>query len=704
MYFPVYSRCFSDTLFNLMTDTRYIASLLGFNTLGRAPGKGSPAEMDILSLPPDLRGFTDAQRLMGKVLGVLQDGTLRVDTEYGQIVLGGVHRPLPSAGQSVELRIDSERLSAKILLRATPFSKAEHSQPGDAERSNNAPIHKSLTPEALAGGAALTSEDLLSNATVLSMMPYDKTEFLVEPYMQRLENTLAHAGLELNAFVFTGGGVPREAFLLVARINPDAPALESGHRRAFDLVAFPDDATTPQSVVQHKPSRDKSAMRNNNAGPITPAALSFHKNHIVAFRHIAAQLISTSEHARLTFSLAPIGTPASLLPGAHTAMPKDNLHLYTPAFTPARAMQVQVIDIAPALAHVSEAIRISGGAEGIPEHSHFSYNPYRSNSALAGRPENNIVNAQVGAAHGVIEGFTQTRGFAVLRITAPAHFSGQLYALDQETTDLIAGTQLHLQIQPLSHHQKASYDVAMHPSETMTAPYFLTPGIWPIMEEVQQSLEQSGMPVAQAFQGVLPNAASASGLGAGVLFFVAALRSGDIQSWIGDKALETLRRSGHDSVFKRLKQELSGLMRLNEDRISGQWRALSIPVAWNEEIHRICVYTREEHDHCSDDRQTRLSGKSRFVIDLSLDQMGSVQIDGLFSRTKGDSDQSTAGRLDLILRTQNSFSQAMKQQMRRAYQEALLETQITGELSFQDHGLEWIRITPDEFKEYSAQI
>lgn len=308
----------------------------------------------------------------------------------------------------------------------------------------------------------------------------------------------------------------------------------------------------------------------------------------------------------------------------------------------------------------------------------------RQNEAFA------LLNTQIGSTHAILAGFTQNQNFAVLQFTAPQSLTDQQYALQVPIEDIPIGTRLEVSI--LQSTQGSAYTLP-----ALTASYFLTPEFWPIMQEIGQTLAHTNPQAAQVFNTVLPNAAAPAQMGTSVLFFVAAMRAGDIQGWLGDKAVDALKRAGKSDILGRLTREVSALARMNTDTISGDWRAMSLPLAWENDINKIALYYRQEDDGNNTDEQGT-GKKTRFIMDLNLSQMGKIQLDGLFIGKDG------VGRLDLVLRTEQSFTQAMKQTMRQAYTDALRETQITGELSFQDHLDSWVRITPDEVKEYAADV
>ena len=291
----------------------------------------------------------------------------------------------------------------------------------------------------------------------------------------------------------------------------------------------------------------------------------------------------------------------------------------------------------------------------------------------------------------IIAGFTPNQNFAVFQITSPTHLTNQHYALNVPTDGLPIGAQIEIDIvQSIQNNT-----TALAP---LNSSYFLTPEVWPIFQELNTALLNASAPQAQIFNAAIPTPANPSQFGAGILFFVAAVRSGDIQGWLGEKAIETLKRAGKADIIGKLARESTGLARMNAETISGDWRALSLPLAWDNEVHKIALYYRNENDTDNAGDQSEEKG-TRFIMDLNLSNMGKLQLDGLFT---GSAD--SAGRLDLVLRSEEAFSQSMRQQMRSAYKTALAETRITGDLAFQNHLDQWVRITPDEVLEYEADV
>ncbi len=294
-------------------------------------------------------------------------------------------------------------------------------------------------------------------------------------------------------------------------------------------------------------------------------------------------------------------------------------------------------------------------------------------------------------------GFTHDKHFPVIKIITQENQENHYYALQTPIEDIPLGTLLSINVTDAAPAQ-ITQNIITTPAPIISITSFKSPEFWGIMQEVQSELTLINPQAAQNFANIIPNAATPIKLAATSLFFLAAIRSGDVQGWIGEKAVETLKRAGKSDLINRLGSEMAGVARTNSDTSTQEWRALTLPLAWQNEIHKAMIHYRKEGNNGSDGAEN-LGGKTRFIMDLNLSQMGKVQLDGLFV-----GDKKNPLRLDLILRTENDFSQAMKMEMRQNYKLALDDTSFTGELSFQNKQNNWISITPDTTPEFSKEI
>jgi hypothetical protein len=315
------------------------------------------------------------------------------------------------------------------------------------------------------------------------------------------------------------------------------------------------------------------------------------------------------------------------------------------------------------------------GEEGIPPITNAKSGDH-SPQILDGKPE---------SIKGQVIGFTPEQHFPVLRLTAPSAREGGVFTIPLPANALPMGTVLELTPQQNLVPPQAKASLTSAPAtllQSMPSLYFTTPENWPLMQEMQQTIAQISLQAAQSFSNITPSPANPANFGPAAMFFLAAVRSGDLSGWLGDRTTNILK-SERGNLFSRLTQELSSLSRFVSEQPAQDWRSLSLPLAWDNEIHKIVLHYRKEDRNTHEDEEQN-GQNTRFVLNLSLSNVGPVQLDALF--------QSHAKRLDLILRTENDFSAAMKAEMRHAYKSALDETSITGELSFQDITKSWVKI------------
>ncbi len=312
----------------------------------------------------------------------------------------------------------------------------------------------------------------------------------------------------------------------------------------------------------------------------------------------------------------------------------------------------------------------------------------------------NNTTEKAGITRAIIAGFTPDKNLPVIKITIPQASPDkpieQHYALQIPTKDIDFNSQIELNI------TKSSNIAPENISKSTISPIiianntaFIKPEIWQVMQEITQTLAQVNPLVAKAFNNIMPNPTSPAQLGGAALFFLAAMRSGDVQSWLGEKAVDILKNAGKSELLTRLGGEFSALSRMSGEGAAQEWRTITLPLAWQNEIHKMVINYRKEEQNGSENEN--ISGeKTRFIMDLNLSNIGKVQLDGLFI-----GDPNGIGRIDLILRTEQAFGEAMKMEMRQKYKAALGETNFTGEITFQNQLNQWVNVKPNTEPEFS---
>jgi hypothetical protein len=248
-------------------------------------------------------------------------------------------------------------------------------------------------------------------------------------------------------------------------------------------------------------------------------------------------------------------------------------------------------------------------------------------------------------------------------------------------TNLLIGTEITFSTLPTTSNMQPAPLQNSLPTQMVTGFEMLGTTRWPAFEELAQSLQQSNPQAFVKLAQLMPNPSNPGRIMHTILFFVAAVRCGDITGWLGNKTIDTLRRTGKDNIISRLTRDFSALNRLSAEPVSQDWKAMSLPMFWNGEVHKMQVfYRKDKNDNQNGEEDTKFG--TRFLFDLHLSNIGPLQLDGLHRQKK----------LDLIVRTEKPFSSNMQNAMRNTYINAIEQTNLKGELLFQNKAEKFIAI------------
>ncbi len=198
---------------------------------------------------------------------------------------------------------------------------------------------------------------------------------------------------------------------------------------------------------------------------------------------------------------------------------------------------------------------------------------------------------------------------------------------------------------------------------------------WPSLEESLRVLhEASPTTASQISNHVIPKLNVQ--FTATALFFLSALRSGDVRSWIGDNAAKILEKARPDAM-KRLGDDFRAMGAIDEDA-SGpsratDWRGTLVPFQTQDGLEQIRLYTKQLHDE-DDNEDQRVTG-NRFLIDVTLSSMGRLQLDGMIEKMEK--------RLDLIIRTSHPLPPMVRNDMMELFTRSNEIVGMHGGMSFQ---------------------
>jgi len=194
---------------------------------------------------------------------------------------------------------------------------------------------------------------------------------------------------------------------------------------------------------------------------------------------------------------------------------------------------------------------------------------------------------------------------------------------------------------------------------------------WPALSRAIEAVRQTSPSVgAGLLEHVVPR--PGTGLAGGLLFFLAALRAGDIRSWLGGRASQALEATGQNGLIARLGDDVGQMARLADPDGPGQWRTFLIPLYDGERLQQIRLSLRRRDQGGGADDEGDETGV-RFMVEAELSRIGPLQIDGLLR----------GRRLQMVLRSRYELSGAMRRELTEIFMRATGPGGLEGGLSFQ---------------------
>ncbi len=665
----------------------------GFSGLPPGPRTGDASfpqslielKAKIIELRGELKVQRVRERLEGEIIRHNPDGTTRIRTEKGEITVELRGRDPPPPGTKVEVEIPPGNPPRQVIIRPAPEQPAQPAPPAAQPRTPQTPQPERSPPRADSQQPAnipasrpaprldaQTAEDLarhllkapprdpaapaiVRTEDIIRLLPLPPQEILrpeqaIVPAQITKLPQLPQITLPTNLFEDIGA---------LLTVSPAEPLLRL-HDLPTHLPVFAQATREPFAGFIFEPA----------SGPSFMAATQF----------IQTILNMNQRDAQTPVLIAPATAAAETLPprppasgGAGGGEAPQLVFSNSPnVFSPAASFDVRIQTIVPPAVKLLE---ISAD---------------KSKPVITHMPSVSIPAALAGTAGnltGEVTGITP-QNIPVLSFFTPGAAEPLHFIMQFPAANLPPGTQV--QIMPLP---------GAAPMQTAAVPPFIPFEFfsefgWPAMEEIARTLQQTAPQAAQVLSNMAVNAATPARVPAAALFFIAAIRSGDISSWLGDKTVDALRRAGKGELLSRLTRDAGGLQR-SEAQPPGEWRASALPMMWDGQMHKMMLYYRHDGKGGSEGEEGKRG--TRFVFDLNLTRMGDVQLDGLHRPQQG-----RKGKLDLIVRTKNALSPSMQQHMRRTYIEALEQADLTGELSFQNKPGQFIKIEMQKRQEQGS--
>jgi hypothetical protein len=675
----------------------------------------------IVRLPDALSSVARAQRLEGEVLQQNKDGSIRVHTEQGDLDIQ-VRGRQPQAGQVLQVDVPAGRPPRQVIIRQSAPPPAPPQTAADEPAIQTRIDTQAIRAQQAVQRVVADQAPLRTNTAAPSTPPSSGG---VRPQVSLPPQPLPpspgeQAGASRPAPLPAGTAVrllpvaPAQAQQIVQATTLNLVQLPTQLSRvtfAANLIAQSIQDTASQAVLQIR-APDVTALTAALRGVVSPTS-SFQANNypplstqsapstplaqaIRQFLNLPAPVAAQGSAPATTYgppqqaislTQSPLGNLPQMtqLPNAGGPSPLatlmtagitgDTAGLVSSSFTRISQMDVRLLNIQPPGVTLS-APTVEAKAQGLPVPGLIKIAP------TIAQPQ-----APAGTLTAQVTGIT-AQNLPLVTLQWPGSSLPQSFVLQFNAANLPVGSQITVQPQNIVMSQPGTTGAVPGQLSPGTAPIppgllsLFGPGPWPVLDEAYQTLLQSAPMAAQALARTLPSPANPSQLGSTALLFIAAVRSGDIGSWLGDKKIDILQRASRTNILGRLTQDLSTLAQRTADSASstGDWRAVPLPMFWEGEIQKVSLFVKNQGGGRSEDDSKE--GQTRFIFDLDLNRMGGVQLDGL---VRGK-------RFDLVLRTQMPLSNSMQQAMRHSYSQALQHTELHGDLSFQGDIKNWVNV------------
>ncbi len=653
-------------------------------------------KVQIIDATGKLARVDTPQSVAGEVSKINKDGTVEIKTDQGTLTVRPRERVYPAEGQKVEIDLAAGAPPKQATLRPAPAA----AQPPPSTTNQPAPPSSPQPPPRVEINAPAPSpaekpgaRPQIDQATQASLTRQQEAQAPVKP----TPVPTTPQPLPEDAIVRLTPLPAGQAKQLVDHIIQNIQLRVT--QSAFMSTQAVQSAMT-QELSQMIPALPRAALQNIvQQATAMPGALpqGAIKTPLTAMNNA---INASTGGTALTPSLQPLRSPVEnfmrqvLTQGSSFMTPPSSLLSAQIMSPPANGPVVNLAPLqnAPAFAPLS----LSDPALPQGTETQTTTPPaFKANSLMDARvqnimPTNNPVLSvkadipsfvmQPGATPGTLSAQVVTmtpQQFPVVSLMLPGASNPQLFTLNFPATNLMPGATLTVIPQP-------TIQVGI-PATPPSAFELLSGFRWPVFDEFAdlENMTFPHSPATQTLANILPQPGQPAKLPAAALLFIAAVKAGDINAWLGDKNVDALRRMGKAEFVARMAREFSGLNKLASEPVTPEWRGMSIPLYSDGQIDKIHLYYR--HSNHGDDRDQEQAEKgkgTRFVMDLNLSHMGPVQLDGY---TRGQ-------QVDLIVRTQHPFGAGARYEMTQRYIKALEKAGFEGALIFQAQPEKFVNI------------
>lgn len=243
------------------------------------------------------------------------------------------------------------------------------------------------------------------------------------------------------------------------------------------------------------------------------------------------------------------------------------------------------------------------------------------------------------------------------------------------------GTALRLDVQPMPTAPLPGQTLpAMATAESSSTVTTLAQ-TWPALDDALKllpSTNEGARPLMAAMPEIGPKLTS------GLLFFIAAVKTGDLKQWIGSRALAALEARS-PALVERLKGDMAQLQSLLIDSPLQQWSSVMVPMMYQGQLEHARLFFRDDSETGGDGKKKKGEGDQRFIVEVDTSHLGEVQFDGFVRKSQ------QAKQFDLIVRTSMALPPELQAQIRTTFENGIGSSGMKGYLAFQQGSQHFVR-------------
>lgn len=616
----------------------------------------------VISAPPQLQAGNpgdDNVVLRGRVVAQQPpvDGQIKLQTDGGDITVKS-STPLP-AGTDVTIELHRDRTQMTANIRVARAQQDTSAPPPRADAPPAAPPRDTAQapPPPASPGDKLVAIVLSGSvepppAPPPPSLPTGDALAAVAKQLQEIAQQLVKSG--------TAGqsGVPSPLLMgLAASKNPAAFLSGLAPEQLQKMLALLPPGSLPQPASPETPPTPETA-----APPATPPA---EQENPQDSSLLAVLKAATS--ARLTQQVLQAPPQENSGGGNMMTLLKSLLPLIQSVETGGMAQMPQ----APAFAQAPAGAELKLISIQLPQQAATPL-PATPQSAMP-LPATALPQGEAPVLTGTVIGLTN-EGMPVIR-------TPQADLVLNTPVDLPVGSKLSFEALPLT-----LADMAARIGDDLIEP--LTARSWPALDDALQILAQHAPDAAQALQNSLP--APGPRLVPTALFFMAALKMGLAENWLGAQSLQALRDSGNAKTADKLSRDFTRIGDQAGERLPGDWRGISLPLLHDAQLSQIQFFVRRHRD--DEDGGNGGGETTRFLVNLNLSRLGDMQLDGLLRKLPGQMPGLLEKRLDMVIRSGARLSPGLMRELQEGYARGLRDAQLTGSLEFQAKKEGWVTV------------